>query len=379
MESVRKIKKFNSREGYGIFVGLIGIFTNLILSAVKFFVGFSVGAISVMADALNNLSDAGTSIVMIIGFKVAAQPADEEHPFGHGRAEYLSGFFVSAAMIFFGLEFLSSSVKKIIEPEILTLDNFTVGILILTVAAKIFLALFYRYAGKKINSATIQTAAVDSFTDCIATGAVIISLIVWQNFSVNLDGFAGALVSILILLGGWDTLKNVLTPLLGEKPSPEFIQDIKKTVMNVPEIFGVHDIIIHSYGPKKFFLSMHVEMSAALKLLEAHEIVDKLERQLHSKFDVFATLHIDPTITDDEEFDNLQKKSKEILSEIDDSLSLHDFRVVPYKSGKKIIFDVEVPENFSVSDRELRREFQKKLFSIYPNCRAVIHCDHQYC
>lgn len=373
------IKNFSSRESYGEFVGFIGICVNLILSAVKLIVGFSVGAISIVADALNNLSDAGTSIVMFIGFKISARPADEEHPFGHGRAEYLAGFFISATMIFFGLEFFTNSVKKIIEPETLTPNNLTVAILILAVISKIFLGLFYRYAGKKINSATIQTMAIDSFTDCIATGAVIVSMIVYQNFSVNIDGIAGAFVSILILTGGYETFKNVLTPLLGEKPTPEFLAEIKKTVMDTPEILGVHDIIIHRYGPKRFFLSMHVEMSATLKLLDAHEIVDKLERRLQSKFDVFATLHIDPTVTDDAEFDNLIRQSKNILSKIDENLSLHDFRVVPYKAGKKLIFEVTVPEKFSLSDRELRKIFQRKLLEIYPSFRAVIHCDHQYC
>lgn len=373
------LKKFSSRESYGAFVGCVGIFVNLILSVVKLVIGFSVGAISIVADALNNLSDAGTSIIMLIGFKISARPADEEHPFGHGRAEYLASFFISAAMIFFGLEFFTSSVKKIIEPETLTPNNLTVAILILAVAAKIFLGLFYRYAGKKINSAAIQTAAVDSFTDCLATGAVIVAMIVYQNFSVNIDGVAGALVSILILTGGYETFKNVLTPLLGEKPTSEFLSEIKKTVMDTPEILGVHDIIIHSYGPKKFFLSMHVEMSAALNLLDAHEIVDKLERRLQSKFDVFATLHIDPTVKGEKNFDELVKQSKKILAEIDENLSLHDFRVVPYKAGKKLIFEVTVPEKFSLTDRELRKIFQRKLLEIYPTFRAVIHCDHQYC
>ena len=373
------LKKFSSRESYGAFVGCVGIFVNLILSAVKLFVGLSAGAISIVADALNNLSDAGTSIIMLIGFKISAKPADSEHPFGHGRAEYLAGFFISAAMIFVGLEFLTNSIKKIIEPEILTPDNFTTTILFLTVAAKIFLAFFYRHAGKKINSETIQTAAVDSFTDCIATFSVIVSMIFYQNFSLNIDGLAGAFVSILILAGGWETFKNILTPLLGEKPTPEFIDEIKKTVLSTPEILGVHDLIIHSYGAKKFFLSMHVEMSANLKLLDAHEIVDKLERRLQSKFNIFATLHIDPTVTDDAEFDNLIRQSEKILSEIDENLSLHDFRVVPYKTGKKLIFDVTVPENFSLTDRELRHEFQRKLLKIFPTFRAVIHCDHQYC
>lgn len=374
-----KIKILNSRENFGIFTGLVGICTNLILSVVKIFVGFSVGAISITADALNNLSDAGTSIVMLAGFKISALPADSEHPFGHGRAEYLAGFFISIAMIFFGLEFFITSVKKIIEPEILSVDDFTIKILFLTVAAKIFLAIFYRFAGKKINSATIQAAAVDSFTDCIATFSVILSMIFYKNFGVNVDGIAGAFVSTLILFGGAKSLKDILTPLLGEKPTENFISEIKKMTLETPEIFGVHDIIIHSYGAKKFFVSMHVEMSAKLKLLDAHEIVDRLERRLRKKFNIFVTIHIDPTVTDDADFENYLNQSKKILSAIDENLSLHDFRIVPYKIGKKFIFDVKVPENFSMTDREVRREFQKILMQIYPTFRSVINFDHEYC
>lgn len=373
------LKFFKTREGFGIFTGLVGIFVNLILSAAKIFVGIYSGAISIIADALNNLSDAGSSIVMLIGFKAAAKPADVEHPFGHGRAEYLAGFFISAAMIFVGLEFFTTSIKKIFEPENLSVENFTILILIFSVAAKIFLAIFYRYAGNKINSETIKTAAVDSFTDCIATFSVIVSVVVYKNFSVNIDGIVGAFVSVLILYGGWDTFKNILTPLLGENPDPEFISEIKKIVMETPQILGVHDIIIHSYGAKKIFVSMHVEISADTKFLDAHDIADKLERRLQSEFNIFVTIHADPTVTDDEEFDNLILQSKKILSSIDENLSFHDFRVVPYKSGKKLIFDVTVHENFQMSDRELRREFLRRLIEIYPNYRASIRCDHQYC
>ena len=369
----------NSRENFGIFTGCVGIFTNLILSAVKLFAGFSVGAISITADALNNLSDAVTSIVMLIGFKISSMPADSEHPFGHGRAEYLSGFFISVAMIFFGLEFLKNSVEKIFSPEILIVDDFTIAILFLTVAAKIFLAIFYRYAGKKINSVTIQTAAVDSLTDCIATFSVIVSMIFYKNFSINVDGFAGAFVSILILIGGYKTFKEILTPLLGEKPTENLIAEIKKTALATPSILGVHDLIIHGYGAKKSFLSMHVEMKADLKLLDAHEIVDKLERRLRKKFNIFVTIHIDPTVTDDAEFENYLNQSKKFLAAIDENLSLHDFRIVPYKVGKIFIFDVKVPDNFSMSDRKVRKEFQKKLIAIYPTFHSVINFDHEYC
>ena len=373
------LKFFKTREGYGIFVGLVGIFVNLILSAVKIFVGISGGAISIIADALNNLSDAGSSVIMLIGFKAAAKPADFEHPFGHGRAEYLAGFFISAAMIFVGLEFFTTSIEKIFKPENISVENFTILALVLSVAAKIFLAIFYRYAGNKINSETIKTAAVDSFTDCIATFSVIVSMLAYKNFDLNVDGVAGAFVSFLILYGGWDTFKKILTPLLGENPAPEFVDKIKKIVMDFPKVLGVHDIIIHSYGAKKIFVSMHIEISADTKFIDAHDIADKLERRLQNEFDIFVTIHADPTVTDDEEFDNLILQSKKILSSIDEKLSLHDFRIVPYKSGKKLIFDVAVYENFQMSDRDLRREFLRRLIKIFPNYRASIHCDHQYC
>lgn len=370
---------FNTREGYGFFVGLIGIFVNLILSGVKFFIGFFSGAVSIIADALNNLSDAGSSIIMLIGFKAASKPADFEHPFGHGRAEYLAGFFISVTMIFAGLEFFITSIEKIIEPEILSIDNFTILALIVSVAAKIFLALFYRHAGKKINSETIQTAAMDSFTDCIATGAVIVSMIIYKNFNLNVDGIAGAMVSILILYGGYDTCKNILNPLLGEKPDDNLIEKIKNFVMNTPEILGVHDLIFHSYGVNKIFVSMHIELPADMKFLDAHEIADKLERKLKSEFNIFVTIHIDPIVTNDAEFDNLRELAEKFLREIDENLSLHDFRIIPYKSGKKLIFDVKIPEKFFMSDRDLRKEFLRKLIKIYPNYRILIQFDHEYC
>lgn len=368
-----------ARERYGIFVAFVGIFVNLILSAAKFAAGLFSGSVSILADALNNLSDAGTSAIMLIGFRIAAAPADEEHPFGHGRAEYLSGFLISSAMIFFGVELLGSSAKKIFFPETLTIEIFVLAVPIISVVAKFALAIFYRRAGNKIHSSAILVAAADSFTDCLATSATIISTICYMNFGINIDGAAGAIISVFVIFSGWKMLREVLNPLLGERPTPELIDGIKKTVTAVPEVLGVHDLIIHSYGPTKIFVSMHVEMSADLKLLAAHEIIDRLERKLCAKFNIFVTLHIDPTVRGDKDFDELINFSKKILSEIDETLSLHDFRVVPYKEGRKLIFDVIVPQNFSMSDRTIRKEFQRRLISVRPKFRAVIHFDHQYC
>lgn len=375
----KKFFNFSSRESFGQFVSVAGICVNILLSVVKMIIGLISGAISIVADAFNNISDVGTSAIMLAGFKIAAKPADEEHPFGHGRAEYLAGLFIATAMILVGGNLLYSSVMKIISPEDLNVDKITLLIMGLSVAAKFFLGLFYRHAARKINSEAINAAALDSFNDCLATSVVMVSIGVWIQFGVNIDGGAGVFISAFILRGGFTSLKEILNPLLGEKASPELIDNIKKTVTDAPEVLGVHDLIIHSYGANKIFVSMHVEMPATLKLLEAHEIIDRLERKLQSTFKISVTLHIDPVVIGDKAFDEHRDLARKILHDIDSRLSLHDFRIVPYKTGRKLILDVSVPWNFLMSERELRREFQRRLIKLHKDDRAIIHFDHQYC
>lgn len=373
------IFNLSSREGYGQFVSAAGICTNILISGVKFAVAIIGGSISILADAFNNLSDAATSVIMLAGFRVAAKPADEEHPFGHGRAEYLAGLFIAAAMITVGGKLLWESVQKIIHPEEMVADYMTLAVLGLSLAAKFSLAIFYRHAAKKINSEAIRAAAIDSLTDCLATGVIIVSIVLWIEFGINIDGGAGVFVSAFILRGGFASLKEILTPLLGGRADPALIDGIKKIVTDAPEVLGVHDLIVHSYGANKFFVSMHVELPATLKFLEAHEIIDRLEHKLRSTFDIYVTLHVDPVVIGDKDFDEHKALAEKILAEIDGSLSLHDFRVAPYKSGRKLIFDVAVPENFPLNDRDLRKEFQRRLIELHNNDRAIIHFDHQYC
>ncbi|MBQ6296106.1 MAG: cation transporter [Selenomonadaceae bacterium] len=349
------------------------------LSGVKFIIGLMSGSISILADAFNNLSDTGTSAIMLLAFKISAKPADEEHPFGHGRAEYLAGLFIAAGMIFAGGKLLWMSVEQIINPEEMNTGLFTIFVLACSVAAKLFLGIFYRYAARKINSAALQAAALDSFTDCLATGVVIISIFIYNEFNINIDGGAGIFVSAFILRSGLASLKEILNPLLGDRPNQELLDGIKKIVTDAPEVLGVHDLIIHSYGAKRIFVSIHVEMPATLKLLEAHEIIDSLERKLQSTFEISATLHIDPVVIGDKNFDEHKELAEKILLDIDSRLSLHDFRVVPYKSGRKLIFDVAVPWNFTMTDRELRKKFQRRLIELHSDDRAIIHFDHQYC
>ena len=376
---MKKFFNLSTREGYGEFASFVGIGTNLLLSVVKLTIGLLSGAISIVADAFNNISDMGTSVIMLAGFKIAAKPADPEHPFGYGRAEYLAGLFIAVAMLFVGGHLLQTSVKKFFEPDSLNFDTVTLIALGLSVAAKFLLGIFYRHAARKIDSSALKAAALDSFTDCLATGVVIFSVVVWLNSGWNIDGGAGIFVSIFILRGGLSALKEILNPLLGEAPDQEFIDAMKKIVTDAPEVIDVHDIIVHSYGAKRSFVSMHVEMPATMELLAAHEVIDRLERKLHSRFEVSATLHVDPVIVDDKNFDALKNLATEILSTIGEKLSLHDFRVVPYKAGNKLIFEVSVPQDFPLSDREIRREFQRRLIEKNPADRAIIHFDHEYC
>ncbi|MBE8953519.1 MAG: cation transporter [Quinella sp. 1Q7] len=368
-----------NRERFGQLVSVTGIVVNILLSGAKFFVGIMSGAISIIADAFNNLSDASTSLVMLMGFRFAAKPADEEHPFGYGRAEYLSGLFIATSMIVVGGELLIESVEKIINPAEMDAGLFTMFVMGLSVAGKFLLGLFYRYAARKINSEAIGAAALDSFTDCLASGVVILSIVLWIKFDINIDGVAGMVVSAVILRGGLSSLKEILTPIIGGRADPELLDGIKKIVTDAPEVLGVHDVIVHNYGVKKFFVSMHVEMPATLSLLAAHEIIDRLERKLQSTFEISVTLHIDPVVQGDAAFDEHRALAEKILSELGAGLTLHDFRVVPYKSGRKLIFDVAVPENFPLNDRELRREFQRRLIALHADDRAIIRLDHQYC
>ncbi len=372
-------KNSGTREKYAATSCLVGVVVNFFLAAMKFAIGILSNSIAIIADAANNLSDVGTSVMMLIGFRLTAKPADEEHPFGHGRAEYLVGLLISLVMIFFGADLFFNSIKSVIWSENLDTDKYTFIALVLAVAVKFFLGVYYRRVAKKIESPAIHAASADSFSDCLGTVAVIFSVAIYAEFGINVDGVAGILISGPIAYGGFMNLKSAVNPLLGERPAPELIDGIKKVVNDCPDITGSHDLIVHGYGVGKNFVSMHVEMPESMTLSAAHEVVDRLERHLKSEFNVFVTIHVDPVLTDDKDFDDLHSLTKRILTSIDEKLSPHDFRVVPYKNGRKLVFDVAVPQNFYLTDREIRRQFHRKLMNIYPLYRAAIQFDHQYC
>lgn len=370
---------YAARQKCGERAGAIGIGVNLILFAVKLAVGVACGAVAVVADALNNLSDAGTSLAMIFGFRIAGRPADAEHPFGHGRAEYLAGLFVAAVILLVGVELFRTSIEKIFAPEPLSIDRIGVIFLALSLLLKVGLASMYFKVGKRIQSAALEAAGTDSLTDCIATTGVLVSLGAYALAGINIDGWAGVFVSGFILYSGWQALRAAADPLMGTANDSALASDIRRIVMEERGVLGVHDLVLHGYGAGRTFATLDIELPAEMPLIEAHNIADRVERRIQSALSISVTVHIDPVATDDPEADRLFVLASRLLTSIDTRLSLHDFHIVPYRDGRKISFEVSCPEDFEMSDRELRRAFLRRFLAKRPRDRAIMHVDHHFC
>ena len=370
---------YAARQKCGERAGAIGIGVNLILFAVKLAVGVACGAVAVVADALNNLSDAGTSLAMIFGFRIAGRPADAEHPFGHGRAEYLAGLFVAAVILRVGVELFRTSIEKIFAPEPLSIDRIGVLFLALSLLLKVGLASMYFKVGKRIQSAALEAAGTDSLTDCIATTGVLVSLGAYALAGINIDGWAGVFVSGFILYSGWEALRAAADPLMGTANDSALASDIRRIVMEEKGVLGVHDLVLHGYGAGRTFATLDIELPAEMPLIEAHNIADRVERRIQSALSISVTVHIDPVATDDPEADRLFVLASRLLTSIDTRLSLHDFHIVPYRDGRKISFEVSCPEDFEMSDRELRRAFLRRFLAKRPRDRAIMHVDHHFC
>ena len=368
------------RKQYGMLAGTVGIGVNVLLFAVKLTIGLLSGAISIVADALNNLSDAGASVVTLLGFRLAARPADREHPFGHGRIEYLTGLFIAVVIILVGFELLRTSVLKVFSPEILAVDRLVLLILTMSIGCKFWLGFFYRFLGRRIRSAAIEAAALDSFSDCVATTVVLAGAAVNYFAGVNIDGIAGILVAVFILYSGWKAAQDTIQPLLGMAPDPVLVDGIEQLVLSTENIIGMHDMMIHNYGPGRVFVSLHAEISASMDILQAHEVIDGLEVRLYRAFHIDVTVHMDPVVVDDPETNRLRALAEQAVREVDPQLSLHDFRMTTaYSHGRNLIFDIVVPQNFALTDEELRRAVQQRLAAVNEQYHTVIHLDHQYC
>ena len=346
------------RSAYGVLTGAVGILLNLLLFAGKLIAGGIARSVAVTADAFNNLSDAGSSIISMIGFKLAAQKPDTEHPFGHGRFEYIAGLLVSAAIILMGFELLKSSIEKIIHPEPIEFSVLAVIILVVSIAVKLYMFFYNRRIGKKINSPALAATAGDSHSDSIATSVVLISTVVAKLTGATIDGWCGALVSLFVLYSGLKSIRETVAPLLGKTPEPEFVQKIEDIVTSYDRIAGIHDLVIHDYGPGRQMISLHAEvpMTAEDDVFDVHDIIDNAERRLREELGCDATIHLDPVAAGDEQTERLKLEMTEALHAIDPALMLHDFRIVPGPTHTNMIFDVVVPFDFRLTPEQVKAE-----------------------
>ena len=367
------------RKQYGTLSGIVGICCNLVLFAAKLGAGLLSSSVAVTADAFNNLSDAGSSIVTFAGFKLAGMPADDEHPFGHGRFEYITGFIVAIVILLMGLELFKTSVEKILHPSPVAFYPISVVIMILSIGIKLWMYRFNRALGEKIKSEAIIAVAKDSRNDAVATLAVVLCLIISSLTEFQADGIAGSVVALFILYTGFQTARDTINPLLGPSPDKDLVEKIKTFVLSYPGILGLHDLIIHTYGPGHTLVSLHVEVSSKSDILVIHDTIDRIERDLKSKFGCEAVIHMDPIVTDDALTKSLRKTVTEIVKEIDESITIHDFRVVPGPTHTNIIFDVVVPHKFYMTNSAVTTAISEKLRQRNPSYEAVITVDQSYC
>lgn len=350
-----------TRSAVGKLSGIVGILSNLLLFAGKLIVGTLSGSVSITADAMNNLSDASSSIVTFLGFKLAEKPADEDHPYGHARFEYLSGLAVAALIIVIGFELAKTSVQKILNPSAVTFSLVTICVLIGSIAIKLWLSVFNRTLGKKIHSSALNATAADSRNDCISTGAVLLAGIVEYFTAWRIDGYMGLAVALFILWSGANLAKETINPLLGEAASPELQERIVDYVSAHPKVLGYHDLMVHDYGPGQRFATLHVEMDQNEDPLKCHEIIDDMERECLKSHNVHLVIHYDPVVTDDPELNRLLDATRDILSGIDARLQPHDFRMVRSDGHTNLIFDVALPSDLQDRKKEIRRTVETQL------------------
>ena len=367
-----------TRQAYGILCGSAGIFFNILLAIGKFVAGLLSGSIAIMADAANNLSDAGSSLIVLFGFKLAGQKPDPDHPFGHGRVEYISGLLVSVLIIYMAFDLLKSSVDAVLHPGEISFEPIILIILIVSILVKFYMFLYNRKIGKRIHSEAMLATSMDSLSDMGATAVVLISMLVSHYTSLQIDGICGVLVALLIFYAGFNSAKETINPLLGQPPEPEFVKRIEDIVGAEEEIIGIHDLIVHNYGPGRVMISLHAEVPADGDILALHDMIDNVEHRLKSELHCAAVIHMDPVCTKDEQTLELKQMVTNIVKEVDEVLTIHDFRVVTGPTHTNLIFDMVVPFDFSISDVDLADQIQNKIWKYNPVYFAVIEIDKAY-
>lgn len=371
------IKNPSVRRAYGMLCGALGIGLNLILSLGKFIAGVLSGSISITADAFNNLLDAASSVITLIGFRMAGQKPDPDHPFGHGRIEYVSGFLVSVLTLLTMIELIKSSLEKILHPQIPAMSPLVLGLLTFSILVKCYMYLYNRKLGKRLDSPSMGAAAVDSLSDALATAVVLTGALISRFAGLSVDGWCGLAVCFFIGYAGYKAARDAVSPLLGQAPDREFVKQVHDLVLSHEGILGIHDLIVHNYGPGNILISLHAEVPADGSLLILHELIDTVEHQLHDELQCQAVIHMDPVLVGDEETERLRRLTKKCLAEIDTSLTIHDFRIAACPEGTRLIFDVAAPYDFPMSDADLADIIDQKIRDRNPSLRTVIEVDKQ--
>ena len=366
------------REKYGRLAGTVGIISNVFLFIIKIIAGTLFRSISITADAVNNISDAGSSVITMIGFKISGKPADKEHPYGHERAEYITGFIISVIILLLGLELVKSSFIKILNPEPIIFSYLTAVILFIAILVKFWQGTFNRTLGKRINSTALIATSQDSMNDAMSTSAVLIAAVFSWITGINIDGYMGIAVALFIIYSGLKLISETLNPLIGLAPDPELVEELEKKILAYEGVLGIHDLQVHSYGPEKKYAAVHVEVSAKEDILESHDLIDTIEKDVLQDLNIHLVIHMDPIVTDDELTNSLRSQVTEIVRNIDPSLSMHDFRLVVGKTHSNLIFDVVIPAEYHGREEEIRDEIQNEIFKINPNYFCVITFDRNY-
>ena len=367
------------RQSYGMLCGIVGVMFNVFLFIGKFLAGTISNSIAITADAFNNLSDAGSSIVTLLGFKMAGAKPDTEHPFGHGRIEYISGLVVAAAILLMGYELIRDSVGKILHPEETVFNALVAVILIASILVKLYMAYYNHNIGKKLDSAAMRAVATDSLSDMVATTAVLLASVFTHFTGYKIDGYCGLVVGLLVGYAGFDAARETLNPLLGQPPAHEFVEKIDEIVMAHPEVCGMHDLIVHDYGPGRKMISLHAEVPAEGNILELHDVIDNIENELRRTLGCEATIHMDPIVTSDEHVSETKSAVSSLIKAIDKDLSIHDFRMVVGETHTNLIFDILAPFGFRLSDEELLTEVLQAVREHFgENYYVVTKVDHSY-
>ncbi len=368
------------RQSYGMLCGAVGILLNSFLFLVKFIAGQLSHSIAITADAFNNLSDAGSSVITLVGFKMAGQKPDSQHPFGHGRIEYISGLLVSVIILFMGGELLQSSVDKILHPEAVDANPLVLLILVLSVCVKLYMFLYNRSVSKKIDSAAMLATAKDSISDSVSTLVVLATTLLAYFEGIQIDGWCGILVALFVLWTGIGAMKDTVGPLLGQPPEPEFVKRIEEIIMEYREqgVLGIHDLVVHNYGPGRVMLSVHVEVPSTGDILVLHDMIDLIEHRLAGELGCSAVIHMDPVCVDDEETNRVKKQVADIVAGMEGDVKFHDFRIVSGPTHTNLIFDVVIPFDYVMSDEETVAYIRERIRKLDENYFAVIEVDKAY-